>query len=209
MTSFWAGLGRARQNNTNENNLKKFFNDNLKVINQFKALYAYGGSVSQQERKSFHSKNYRRVFAVCRNALDEYAKKAAVSTRRGDNDDAKAPCEIIEALSRLCTDIPDIIKRNWNHNALSELLTKFLNFNTNEKIRLKGVGKDGSYHRYIEMLQFTADFTPYCIEKPYENHYNNFKKNLIVGMSYLCLKSGSNNIHKMLYANSCGSLAMG
>ena len=207
MTSFWEGLGRVKQNVTNGNNLKKFFDDKEKITTQFKALYKYGGTVSDEERKQFHLKNYRRAFSFCRNALDEYAKRVNAK-QRGDKDDVTRPCQVIEALTRLCEDIPHLVKQNWNQNAFSELLTKFLNFNTNEEIRLKGVelacilinaGKDTSYHRYIECLSFAADFTPYCIEKPYENHYNNFKKNLILGMFHLFLQCKLNKIRIMCF----------
>ena len=179
------------KNFSDGNKLKKFFDDKEKVTTQFKALHGYGGSVSQEERKQFHLKNYRRAFSVCRNALDEYAKRGANAGRKKDGDDVKRPCEIMESLSRLCQDIPHLVKQNWNHNALSELFTKFLNFNTNEEIRLKCItfifvvinaAKDSSHKKYVECLKFAADFTPFCIEAPYENYYNNFKKNLIVGM---------------------------
>ena len=175
------------------NKLKKFFEDKQKVTTQFKALYSYGSSASQEERKQFHQKNYRRVFSVCRNALDEYSKRN-VTNKKSKDDDVKRPLEIIEALTRLCQDIPHIVKENWNHNALSELFTKFLNFNTNEEIRLKCItfvfvvinaAKEQSHKKYVERLKFSADFTPFCIEVPYENYYDNFKKNLIVGMFLL------------------------
>ena len=172
----------------NGNNLKKFFDDREKIITQFKALYAYTGNVSREERKQFHLKNYRRAFSVCRNALDQYQKRSAKSIIKKE---AQSPNEIIECLSRLCKDIPHLVKQSWNHNALSELCSQFLNFNTREDIRLRGVnlmfiiinaGKDLSRKVYIELLQYSMDFTPYCIEAPYENYYNNFKQNLIVGM---------------------------
>ena len=182
------------KNLSDTNKLKKFFDDKEKVTTQFKALHGYGGSVSQQERKQFHQKNYRRAFSVCRNALDEYAKRGATATRKKDGEDIKRPCEIMESLSRLCQDIPHLVKQNWNHNALSELFIKFLNFNTNEEIRLKCItfifvvinaAKDSSHKKYIECLKYSPDFTPFCIEAPFENYYNNFKKNLIVAQDAL------------------------
>eukprot|EP01084_Bolivina_argentea_P044772 82379_1 len=118
------------------NKLKKFFDDKEKYTTQFKALYGYGNSVSLEERKQFHQKNYRRAFSVCRAALDEYAKRAATTTNK---DTIKRTYEIIESLTRLCQDIPHLVKQNWRHNVLSEFFTKFLNFNSEENIRLKGI----------------------------------------------------------------------
>ena len=72
--------------------------------------------------------------------------------------------------------MPHLLKQNWNHYPLSELLTKVLNFNTNKEIRLKRVelacilinaGKDTSYHPYIKCLSFTAkvkDFAAFIKE---------------------------------------------
>ena len=173
--------------------IRKFFEDREKVTSQFKALYAYGSSATREERYQFHQKNFRRAFSVCRNALDEYAKRTNAKGRKGDADDAKRPVEIIEALSRLCQDIPQYLKGkgSFNQNAISELFIKFLNFNTNEEIRLKCIqfifvvinaAKESSHPKYIECLKYAADFTPFCVEAPYEAYYNNFKKNLIVGM---------------------------
>ena len=68
------------------NKLKKFFEDKQKVTTQFKALYSYGSSASQEERKQFHQKNYRRVFSVCRNALDEYSKRNVTNKKSKDDD---------------------------------------------------------------------------------------------------------------------------
>ena len=170
-----------------KNLLKNFYNDQLPVTKQFKSLYSYGKDVSAEERKQFHTKNYRRVFSVCRGALDEYAKRGINKTK----DEVKRPCEIMESLTRLCQDIPHLVRQNWNHNALSELFSKFLNFNTNEEIRLKAItfifivinaAKNQSHKKYIECLKHSADYTPFCVEAPYDNYYNNFKKNLIVGM---------------------------
>merc|ERR1711933_321774 len=135
-----------------------------RVTTQFKMLHAYGSSVSQKDRQEFHQKNYRRAFSVCRNALDEYSKRYQNSNKNKKDDETKRPLEIIEALTKLCQDIPHIVKENWNHNALTELFTKFLNFNANEEIRLKCItfifvvinaAKDTSHKKYVECLKYS------------------------------------------------------
>eukprot|EP01084_Bolivina_argentea_P107655 192478_1 len=167
MSNVFKTLSKKTKELKDGNKLKKFFDDKDKITTQFKALHAYGSSVSLSERKEFHQKNYRRAFSVCRTALDEYAKRGA-NTNRKNQEDIKRPCEIMESLTRLCQDIPHLVKQNWNHNALSELFTKFLNFNTNQEIRLKcmtflfvviNAAKDQSHKKYILCLKYSADFT--------------------------------------------------
>lgn len=194
-----------------KNKFEKIFDDRQKITTNFKALHFYQGSVSPEQRKQFHLDNYRRAFTVCRDALDEYAKREHASKGR-QLEDVKRPCEIMEALMRLCQDIPDLMKKNWNQNALSELFVKFLNFSTNEEIRLQcvtfifvviNVAKEAAHRRYIECLKYSCDYTPFCKEGPYDKYNDNFKKHLIVGLySIFCSVSEFVPIHLVVSVRS-------
>eukprot|EP01084_Bolivina_argentea_P184855 318818_1 len=93
--------------------LKSFYSDKLPIHKQFKALYRYGKEACNEDRKLFHEKNYGRVFSVCRCVLDYYAHKTINTRSRKPEDYITNVCQIIEALTRLCKDIPYLIKQHW------------------------------------------------------------------------------------------------
>eukprot|EP01084_Bolivina_argentea_P002791 5180_1 len=181
--------------------LMKFYDDKEKLTTQFKALYSYLNDASFQERTKFHSRNYRRVFSTCRNALDEYSTRAAYYKSKRHEDITK-PLQIIEALTKLCQDVPYLLKQGWNCNSLSQIFTQLLTFNINNELRYKCIqfvftvmntfadntldtSSTTTLNKYTDIFKCVVDYTPFCICAPYEQYYNNFKSTLIVAQKQL------------------------
>lgn len=101
----------------------------------------------------------------------------------------------MDALTKLCQDIPHLVSQNWMHNALTELFTQFLDHRNNEQIRLKCVtflfvvincGRNDSHKEYISCLKYSCNFSAFCFEtQPYDRYYNNFKKDFIKAQTQL------------------------